>query len=175
MQELPQDENNMKSLVRAKRAGQGLAQSKQLKTVKELEESTTTSDKNRPVMDVVASTKQVSDSSPASVSQKPPSKRKKSLKKSLQERAKSSETIHKASRSSRSLSEQELLLKVEPLTSLLLCTFSIWYIYIFGYSNFRISFLLLCCIPWHVEGAYLNGSIVLSTIPGLQRWSLSIT
>ncbi|XP_023642732.1 protein ALWAYS EARLY 2 isoform X2 [Capsella rubella] len=116
--ELSQDENNMKSLVRTKRVGQGPAQSKQLKTAKTLDEFTTTSDKNRPEMDVVASTKQVSDSCPASVSQKPPNKRKKSLKKSLQERAKSSETIHKASRSSRSLSEQELLLKDKMSTAL---------------------------------------------------------
>lgn len=174
LQESPQDENNIHSFARTKRAGQGPAQSKQLKIVKALEESTTTSDKKRPVTDIVASPKQVSDSGPTSLSQKPPSRRKKSLKKSLQERAKSSETILKASRSSRSLTEQESLLKVEPLTSLLLHTFSIWYIYISVYSNFRISFLLPCRFPGHVEGAYLNGFIVLSTTPGFQRWSLSI-
>lgn len=120
----------MKSLGRTKRTSQGPAQSKQLKTVMPLEESTITKDKKRPVMDTVSSTKQVSDSGPASLSQKPPSRRKMSLKKSLQERAKSSEIIHKASRSSRSLSEKELLLKVKPLTSLLLCTFKFWYTYI---------------------------------------------
>lgn len=122
LQELPQDENNMKSLVKTKRAGQVPAQSKQMKTVKALEESAITSDKKRPGMDIVASPKQVSDSGPTSLSQKPPNRRKKSLQKSLQEKAKSSETTHKAARSSRSLSEQELLLKVEPLTSLLLRT-----------------------------------------------------
>ncbi|KAL1211716.1 Protein ALWAYS EARLY 2 [Cardamine amara subsp. amara] len=116
--ELAQEENNMKSLGRTKRTGQGPAQSKQLKTVKALEESTITSDKKRPVMDTVASTIQVSDPGPASLSQKPPSRRKMSLKKSLQERVKSSETIHKASRSSRSLSEKELLLKDTLSTSL---------------------------------------------------------
>ncbi|KAG7576122.1 DIRP domain [Arabidopsis thaliana x Arabidopsis arenosa] len=116
--ESPQDENNIQSLARTKRAGQGPAQSKQLKTVKALEESTTTSDKKRPVTDIVASPKQVSDSGPTSLSQKPPSRRKKSLKKSLQERAKSSETILKASRSSRSLTEQESLLKDKLSTSL---------------------------------------------------------
>ncbi|XP_019100091.1 PREDICTED: protein ALWAYS EARLY 2 isoform X2 [Camelina sativa] len=116
--ELHQDENNMKSFVRTKRAGQGPAQSKQLKTVQALEESATTSDKNRPVMDVIASTKEISDSGPASVSQKPPNKRKISLKKSLQERAKSSETIHKVSRSSRTLSVQEFFLKDKLSTSL---------------------------------------------------------
>lgn len=107
----------MKSSLRTKRSGQGPPQSKQLNAVKELEESTTTtSDKKRSAMDVVevATTKEVSDSGAASIPQKPPNRRKMSLKKSLQERDnKSSETIHKASRSSRSLSEQELLLKVE--------------------------------------------------------------
>ncbi|AEE74229.1 ALWAYS EARLY 2 [Arabidopsis thaliana] len=116
--ELPQDENNMKSLVKTKRAGQVPAQSKQMKTVKALEESAITSDKKRPGMDIVASPKQVSDSGPTSLSQKPPNRRKKSLQKSLQEKAKSSETTHKAARSSRSLSEQELLLKDKLATSL---------------------------------------------------------
>ncbi|KAF8091859.1 hypothetical protein N665_0433s0026 [Sinapis alba] len=99
-----EDHHNMKSSPRTKRAGQGPSQSKQLKTVKELEES---------AMDVVVvSTKQDSDSGPASLPQKkPPNRRKVSLKKSLQERAKSSEMVHKVPRSSRSLSEQELLLK----------------------------------------------------------------
>ncbi|XP_024015141.1 protein ALWAYS EARLY 2 isoform X2 [Eutrema salsugineum] len=117
--ELAQEEHNMKSLVRTKRAGQGPPQSRQLKTVKMLDESTTISDKKRSVMDVIVSTKQDSDSGPASFLQKPLSRRKMSLKKSLQERAKSSEIIHKASRSSRSLSEQELVLKDKLSTSLL--------------------------------------------------------
>ncbi|CAH2055030.1 unnamed protein product [Thlaspi arvense] len=117
--ELAQEEHNMKSLVRTKRAGQGPPQSKELKTAKALDESTTLSDNKGSVMDVVVSTKQVSDSGPASSPQKPPSRRKMSLKKSLQERDKSSDTIHKASRSSRSLSEQELFLKDKLSTSLL--------------------------------------------------------
>lgn len=107
----------MKSSLRTKRSGQVPPQSKQLKAAKELEEATTTtSDKKGPAATdvVVATTKEVSDSGPAILPQKPPNRRKMSLKKSLQERDnKSSETIHKASRSSRSLSEQELLLKVE--------------------------------------------------------------
>lgn len=106
----------MRSYIRTKRASQVPSQSKQLKTAKELEESTTTSDKKKTAVDVVVSTKQDSDSGPASLPpQKPPNRRKVNLKKSLQERAKSSETIHKVPRSSRSLSEHELLSKVEPL------------------------------------------------------------
>ncbi|CAF2103067.1 unnamed protein product [Brassica napus] len=120
--ELAQEDVNMKSSLRTKRSGQVLPpQSKQLKVAKELEEATTTSDKKRSAMDVVevATTKEVSDSGPASLPQKPPNRRKMSLKKSLQERDnKSSETIHKASRSSRSLSEHELLLKDKLSTSL---------------------------------------------------------
>lgn len=112
----------MKSSLKTKRSGQGPPQSKQLKAVKELEETTTTSDKKGPAMDVEVATKEVSDSGPASLPQKPPNRRKMSLKKSLQERDKSSD---KASRSSRSLSEQEVLLKVKPLTSFLLHTFKI--------------------------------------------------
>lgn len=175
LQELAQDENNTKYLAKTKRAVQGPPQSKQLKIVKASEESTTASDRERHVVDVVMSLKQVSDSGPTSLPQKPLSRRKMSLKKSLQERDKSTETIHKASRSSRSLSEHEFLLKVEPLTLFFSTahTKSVT-IYIFVYSNFRISFLRLYRILWHVEGAYLNGFIVLSTIPGLQRWSLSI-
>ncbi|CAH8386148.1 unnamed protein product [Eruca vesicaria subsp. sativa] len=110
--ELAQEGHNMKSYHRTKRTGQVPSQSKQLKTVKELEESTTMSDKKKSAMeDVVVSTKNDSDSGPAISPQKPPNRRKVSLKKSLQERAKSSETIHKVPRSSRSLSEHELLLK----------------------------------------------------------------
>ncbi|KAL0719912.1 hypothetical protein Bca4012_069236 [Brassica carinata] len=109
---LAQEDHNMKSYIRTKRASQVPSQSKQLKTAKELEESTTVSDKKKSDMDVVVSTKQDSDSGPASLPpQKPPNRRKVSLKKSLQERAKSSETIHKVPRSSRSLSEHELLSK----------------------------------------------------------------
>ncbi|XP_013626537.1 PREDICTED: protein ALWAYS EARLY 2-like isoform X2 [Brassica oleracea var. oleracea] len=112
--ELAKENHNMKSYLRTKRICQGPSQSKQLKTAKELEESTTMSDKKHSAMDVVVSTKQDSDSCPAtSPPQKPPNRRKASLKKSLQERAKSSETVHKVPRSSRSLSEQELLLKDE--------------------------------------------------------------
>ncbi|KAJ4886142.1 Protein ALWAYS EARLY 2 [Raphanus sativus] len=110
--ELAQEDHNMRSYIRTKRASQVPSQSKQLKTAKELEESTTTSDKKKTAVDVVVSTKQDSDSGPASLPpQKPPNRRKVSLKKSLQERAKSSETIHKVPRSSRSLSEHELLSK----------------------------------------------------------------
>ncbi|KAF8107641.1 hypothetical protein N665_0118s0013 [Sinapis alba] len=117
-QELAQEELNMKSSLRTKRSGQGPPQSKQLKAVKELEESTTTSDKKRTAMDVEVATKEVSDSGPASLQQKPPNRRKMSLKKNLQERDKSFELMQKASRSSRSLSEQELLLKDKLSTSL---------------------------------------------------------
>ncbi|KAL0719797.1 hypothetical protein Bca4012_069121 [Brassica carinata] len=109
---LAQEDHNMKSYIRTKRASQVPSQSKQLKTAKELEESTTVSDRKKSATDVVVSTKQDSDSGPASLPpQKPPNRRKVSLKKSLQEKAKSSETIHKVPRSSRSLSEHELLSK----------------------------------------------------------------
>ncbi|KAJ4892936.1 Protein ALWAYS EARLY 2 [Raphanus sativus] len=114
-QESAQEDLNMKSSLKTKRSGQGPPQSKQLKAVKELEETTTTSDKKGPAMDVEVATKEVSDSGPASLPQKPPNRRKMSLKKSLQERDKSSD---KASRSSRSLSEQEVLLKDKLSTSL---------------------------------------------------------
>uniref|UniRef100_A0A1J3IUE4 Protein ALWAYS EARLY 2 n=1 Tax=Noccaea caerulescens TaxID=107243 RepID=A0A1J3IUE4_NOCCA len=116
--ELVEEEHNMKYSIRTKRAGQGPPQSKQLKTVKALEETSTICDKKRAVMDVEVSTKQVSDSGPASLPPKTPNRRKMSLKKSLQERAKSSEITHKASRSSRSLSEKELVSKDMLSTSL---------------------------------------------------------
>ncbi|CAH8392398.1 unnamed protein product [Eruca vesicaria subsp. sativa] len=116
--ELAQEDLNIKSSLKIKRSGQGSLQSKQLKAVKELEESTTTSDKKRSVIDVEVATKEVSDSGPASLPQKPPNRRKISLKKSLQDRDKSSKLMHKAARSSRSLSEHELLLKDKLSTSL---------------------------------------------------------
>ncbi|KAG2273046.1 hypothetical protein Bca52824_067601 [Brassica carinata] len=67
-QELAQEDVNIKPSFRAKRSGQGPQQSKQLKAVKELEESTTsTSDKKISEMDVEVATKEVSDSGPASL------------------------------------------------------------------------------------------------------------
>ncbi|KAJ0234263.1 Protein ALWAYS EARLY 2 [Hirschfeldia incana] len=115
-QEMAQEDLNVKSSLKTKRFGQGPTPSKQLKAVKELEESTTTSDKKRSAIDGEVANKEVSDSVPESLPQKkPPNRRKMSLKKSLQERDKSSD---KASRSSRSLSEHELLLKDKLSTSL---------------------------------------------------------
>lgn len=69
----------------------------------------------------------------------------------------SSETIYKVERSSRSLSEQESLSKVEPLTSTsLMKTFKIMVLIFVLFQFFRIHFLFLCRIPWHVEGAYIR-------------------
>ncbi|CAN8260365.1 unnamed protein product [Cochlearia groenlandica] len=116
--ELAQENHIKKSLVRTKGAGQGPAQSKQLKIVKVLEESTSIVDKEKPAVDVTMPTIQVSDLDPASVLQKPPNRRKMSLKKSLQERTKSSETIPKASRSSKSMLEHELVFKDKVSTCL---------------------------------------------------------
>lgn len=109
------ERDNLMILVKARRSGQGPA--KQLKTAKTSEESSSTSDKKRTEPDAVVSATQVSDSGPESLPQKPPNRRKMSLKKSLQKRAVSSETTHEKSNSSKNNSEPELLelLEVESL------------------------------------------------------------
>lgn len=108
------EDDNLKTLVKARRSGQGPA--KQLKTAKTSEESSLASDKKLTIPDAVVPATQVSALGPATLPQKPPNRRKMSLKKSLQERAKSLETTHDKLRSRKSLSEHELL-KVESLTS----------------------------------------------------------
>lgn len=116
LQELAEDDN-LKTLVKSRRSGQGPA--KQLKTAKSSEESSSTSDKERTGPDAVVSATKVSNPGPVTLPQKPPNRRKMSLKKSLQKRAISSETTHDKPRSCKKLSEHELL-KVESLTSFLL-------------------------------------------------------
>ncbi|XP_010550978.1 PREDICTED: protein ALWAYS EARLY 2-like isoform X2 [Tarenaya hassleriana] len=97
MKESAHDEN-AKSVVKTKRTVQVPAQSKQLKTVKTLEESSSASDK-----------KTLPVSASASLPQKPQNRRKMGLKKTLQERVKFSETTPKASYVNESLLEHELL------------------------------------------------------------------
>ncbi|KAG7552095.1 DIRP domain [Arabidopsis thaliana x Arabidopsis arenosa] len=101
------EDDNLKTLVKARRSGQGPA--KQLKTAKTSEESSLASDKKLTIPDAVVPATQVSALGPATLPQKPPNRRKMSLKKSLQERAKSLETTHDKLRSRKSLSEHELL------------------------------------------------------------------
>lgn len=155
----------MKTVVKIRRAGQGPA--KQLKTAKTSEESSSTSDERKTGQDAV-----MSGLGRATLPQKPPNRRKMSLKKSLQERAKSSETTHDKPHSYELLSEHELL-KVESLTSFLLYASKIWS-FILLIPFFRRRFQLVCHIHWHVDGAYMNGSTVLLIIHGLQRWILLI-
>lgn len=95
MQELNEDDN-----------------SKRLKTSGE---SSSTSDRKITRPDAVVSATQVSGSGPASLPQRPPNRRKMSLKRSLQERAKSSEPTHRKPHRYETNSKHELL-KVESLT-----------------------------------------------------------
>ncbi|KAL0692380.1 hypothetical protein Bca4012_059560 [Brassica carinata] len=81
------EDDNLKTLIKARRADQ--SPPKQLKTAKTSEESCSTSVRKITRPDAVVSATQVSGSGPA---QRPPNRRKMSLKKSLQERARSSET-----------------------------------------------------------------------------------
>ncbi|CAN8265342.1 unnamed protein product [Cochlearia groenlandica] len=92
------------SVVEERQVGQCPAN--QLKTAKTSEESSSTGDKTITVQDAVVSATQVSGLGPASLPQKPPNRRKMSLKKSLQERAKSS---HDTPPSYQKKSEHELL------------------------------------------------------------------
>ncbi|XP_024007386.1 protein ALWAYS EARLY 1 isoform X2 [Eutrema salsugineum] len=105
----------LKTLVKERRAGQGPA--KQLKTAKNSEEFSSTSDKKITGPDAVVSATQVSGSGPASLPQKPPNRRKMSLKKSLQERAKTYETTPEKPHSYETFSEHELLKKVSTCLS----------------------------------------------------------
>jgi len=99
--------DSLKTLVKARRSSQGPA--KQLKTAKTTVESSSASDKKITGPDAVVPATQVSASGPETLPQKPPNRRKISLKKSLQERAKSLETTHDKPRSFKKLSEHELL------------------------------------------------------------------
>uniref|UniRef100_M4D0F2 DIRP domain-containing protein n=2 Tax=Brassica campestris TaxID=3711 RepID=M4D0F2_BRACM len=101
------EDDNLKTSINARRVGQGPA--KQQKTAKTSEESCSTSDKKITRPNEAVSATQVSGSGPASLPQKPPNRRKISLKKSLQERTKSSETTHNKSHSYEIDPEHELL------------------------------------------------------------------
>ncbi|XP_023637492.1 protein ALWAYS EARLY 1 isoform X2 [Capsella rubella] len=100
------EDDNLKTLVKARPASEGPAN--QLKAAKTSEESSLTSDKNITGPDAVVSASQGS-ADPVAFPQKRPDKRKMSLKKSLQQRAISSETTHDKTRSFEKLSEHELL------------------------------------------------------------------
>lgn len=104
------EDENMKTVVKTRRPGQGPV--KQQKTAKTSEESSSTSDKKKTGQDAVESATQVPCLDSASLPQKPPNRRKMSLKKSLQERAKPSETTHDKPHSYELPSDHELL-KVE--------------------------------------------------------------
>ncbi|CAH8324630.1 unnamed protein product [Eruca vesicaria subsp. sativa] len=97
------EDDNLKTPINARRAGQGPA--KQQKTAKTSGESFSTNDKKiTGPNDVVSATPR-----PASLPQKQPNRRKISLKKSLQERSKSSEATHNKSHSYQIDPEHELL------------------------------------------------------------------
>ena len=163
MQESAEDDD-LKTMFKARRADQ--SPPKRLKTAKTAEESSSPSDKKITEPDAVVAATQVSGPGPASLPQRPPNRRKMSLKKSLRERAKISETTHEKPHSCK-----KELLKVEFLTftSPRLIQKSANFIYF--YSIYRSKFLLVCRVLWYAEGAYMNGSTVLLTTPGLQRWS----
>ncbi|KAL0658541.1 hypothetical protein Bca4012_079126 [Brassica carinata] len=101
------EDDNLKTLLNPRRAGQGPA--KQQKTAKTSEESCSTSDKKITRPNEAVSATRVSGSGPASLPQKPPNRRKISLKKSLQERTKSSEATHNKSHSYEAEPHHELL------------------------------------------------------------------
>ncbi|KAF3484631.1 hypothetical protein F2Q69_00056185, partial [Brassica cretica] len=101
------EDDNLKTLLNPRRAGQG--PSKQQKTAKTSEESCSTSDKKITRPNEAVSATRVSGSGPASLPQKPPNRRKISLKKSLQERTKSSEATHNKSHSNEAEPHPELL------------------------------------------------------------------
>ncbi|KAL0685885.1 hypothetical protein Bca4012_052733 [Brassica carinata] len=86
------EDDNLKTMFKARRADQ--SPPKRLKTAKTAEESSSPSDKKITEPDAVVSATQVSGPGPASLRQRPPNRRKMSLKKSLRERAKISETTH---------------------------------------------------------------------------------
>ncbi|WZZ74664.1 hypothetical protein YC2023_086034 [Brassica napus] len=101
------EDDNLKTLLNPRRAGQGPV--KQQKTAKTSEESCSTSDKKITRPNEAVSATRVSGSGPASLPQKPPNRRKISLKKSLQERTKSSEATHNKSHSNEAEPHHELL------------------------------------------------------------------
>ncbi|KAL0828156.1 hypothetical protein Bca101_051834 [Brassica carinata] len=122
------EDDNLKTMFKARRADQ--SPPKRLKTAKTAEESSSPSDKKITEPDAVVSATQVSGPGPASLRQRPPNRRKMSLKKSLRERAKISETTHEKPHSCK-----KELLKVEFLTFISLKTHSkIWCIYEWFYS-----------------------------------------
>ncbi|KAH0850972.1 hypothetical protein HID58_095039 [Brassica napus] len=85
-------DDDLKTMFKARRADQ--SPPKKLRTAKTAEESSSPSDKKITEPDAVVSATQVSGPGPASLPQRPPNRRKMSLKKSLRERAKISETTH---------------------------------------------------------------------------------
>ncbi|WZY79284.1 hypothetical protein YC2023_025668 [Brassica napus] len=86
------EDDDLKTMFKARRADQ--SPPKRLKTAKTAEESSSPSDKKITEPDAVVAATQVSGPGPASLPQRPPNRRKMSLKKSLRERAKISETTH---------------------------------------------------------------------------------
>ncbi|KAH0940031.1 hypothetical protein HID58_007492 [Brassica napus] len=86
------EDDDLKTMFEARRADQSPL--KKLRTAKTAEESSSPSDKKITGPDAVVSATQVSGPGPASLPQRPPNRRKMSLKKSLRERAKISETTH---------------------------------------------------------------------------------
>ncbi|VYS68097.1 unnamed protein product [Arabidopsis thaliana] len=157
--------DSLKTLVKARRSSQGPA--KQLKTAKTTVESSSASDKKITGPDAVVPATQVSASGPETLPQKPPNRRKISLKKSLQERAKSLETTHDKPRSFKKLSEHELL--QEKLSNCLSCPLvRRWCIYEWFYSAID--------YPWFAKMEftdYLN-HVGLGHAPRLTRveWSV---
>ncbi|KAL0738704.1 hypothetical protein Bca4012_014914 [Brassica carinata] len=101
------EDEYLKTPINARRASQGPA--KQQKTAKTSEESCSTTVKKITGPNEVVSATQVSGSGPASLLQKPPNRRKMSLKKSLQERTKSSEATPNKSHNYEIDPEHELL------------------------------------------------------------------
>ncbi|CAH8299612.1 unnamed protein product [Eruca vesicaria subsp. sativa] len=105
------EDDNLKTIIKARRADQSPP------SAKTSEESSSTSEKKITGPNAVISATQVSGSGPASLLQKPPNRRKMSLKKSLQERAKSSEATYDKPHRYETNSKHELL-KQQVSTSL---------------------------------------------------------
>ncbi|KAL1198036.1 Protein ALWAYS EARLY 1 [Cardamine amara subsp. amara] len=163
------EDDNLMALFKARRSSQGPA--KQLKTAKTSEESSSISDKKKTEPDAVVSAKQVSDSGPASLPQKPPNRRKRSLKKSLQERAISSETTHEKPHSYKNNSEHELLdesLEEKVSTCLSYPLVRRWCIFEWFYSAID--------YPWFAKMEFIDylNHVGLGHVPRLSRTEWSV-
>ncbi|XP_010455109.1 PREDICTED: protein ALWAYS EARLY 1-like [Camelina sativa] len=159
------EDDNLKTLVGARRSGQGPV--KQLKTAKTSEEPSSTSDKIITGPDAVVTATQVSGSGPVTLPQKPPNRRKMSLKKSLQQRAISSETTHDKPLGCKKFSEYELL-KEKVSTCLSYPLVRRWCIFEWFYSAID--------YPWFAKMEftdYLN-HVGLGHVPRLTRLEWSV-